>query len=61
MSLKCKIENFASWYSAGNVVRVDIAEDNEKKSKGFGTVIFDTPAEALQAVCILSIYQLYFP
>ena len=34
-------------------MRVDIAEDNEKKSKGFGVVVFETPAEALQAVCIL--------
>ena len=38
----------------GNVVRVDIAEDQDKKSKGFGTVVFETPGEALSAVCILS-------
>ena len=35
-------------------MRVDIAEDQDKKSKGFGTVVFETPGEALSAVCILS-------
>lgn len=40
-------------------MRVDIAEDNEKKSKGFGTVVFEAPGEALQAVCILQIIHKY--
>ena len=40
-------------YFLGNVARVDLAEDPDRKSKGFGTVVFDTPMEALQAVCIL--------
>jgi len=41
---------------AGNVLRVDIAEDNEKKSKGFGVVVFETPAEALQAISMFNGY-----
>ena len=39
-------------------MRADIAEDNEKKSKGHGTVQFDTPLEAINAVCILLYYKL---
>eukprot|EP00794_Sanderia_malayensis_P012311 gene12311-13581_t len=34
---------------AGNVVRVDIVEDDNKRSKGYGTVLFSSPMEALQA------------
>ena len=45
-------------FCIGRVVRADIAEDNEKKSKGHGTVQFDTPLEAINAVCILLYYKL---
>lgn len=39
---------------AGVVVRADILEDKDGKSRGMGTVTFDIPLEAVQAVCILS-------
>jgi hypothetical protein len=39
---------------AGVVVRTDILEDKDGKSRGMGTVTFDMPIEAVQAVCILS-------
>lgn len=38
---------------AGLVVRADILEDKDGKSRGMGTVTFDMPLEAVQAVCIL--------
>ena len=38
---------------AGVVVRADILEDKDGKSRGMGTVTFDIPIEAVQAVCIL--------
>lgn len=38
---------------AGMVVRADILEDKDGKSRGMGTVTFDMPLEAVQAVCIL--------
>ena len=38
---------------AGVVVRTDILEDKDGKSRGMGTVTFDMPIEAVQAVCIL--------
>lgn len=38
---------------AGVVVRADILEDKDGKSRGMGTVTFDMPIEAVQAVCIL--------
>lgn len=38
---------------AGMVVRSDILEDKDGKSRGMGTVTFDMPLEAVQAVCIL--------
>lgn len=38
---------------AGIVVRADILEDKDGKSRGMGTVTFDMPLEAVQAVCIL--------
>lgn len=38
---------------AGSVVRTDILEDKDGKSRGMGTVTFDLPIEAVQAVCIL--------
>uniref|UniRef100_A0A3B4T9W3 Heterogeneous nuclear ribonucleoprotein M n=1 Tax=Seriola dumerili TaxID=41447 RepID=A0A3B4T9W3_SERDU len=38
---------------AGMVVRADILEDKDGKSRGMGTVTFDMPIEAVQAVCIL--------
>ena len=39
---------------SGNVVRADINLDSDHKSKGFGTVQFETATEAINAVCILS-------
>lgn len=41
---------------AGVVVRADILEDKDGKSRGMGTVTFDLPIEAVQAVCILKQY-----
>ena len=38
----------------GNVIRADINLDSDHKSKGFGTVQFETATEAISAVCILS-------
>lgn len=37
----------------GNVIRADINLDSDHKSKGFGTVQFETATEAINAVCIL--------
>lgn len=37
----------------GKVVRADISEGSDGKSKGHGTVQFETPLEAVNAVCIL--------
>lgn len=38
---------------AGMVMRADILEDKDGKSRGMGTVTFEMPIEAVQAVCIL--------
>lgn len=38
---------------AGNVIEVDIKTDKEGRSRGMGTVRFEHPMEAVQAVCIL--------
>lgn len=38
---------------AGVVVRADILEDKDGKSRGMGTITFEMPLEAVQAVCIL--------
>lgn len=38
---------------AGVVLRTDILEDRDGKSRGMGTVTFEMPIEAVQAVCIL--------
>lgn len=35
---------------AGNVLRAEISEDEQKKSKGYGTVQFETAMEALNAI-----------
>ena len=40
--------------AAGNVVYVFIKTDDRGKSKGCGTVQFETPAEALRAISLLS-------
>lgn len=45
---------------AGMVVRADILEDKDGKSRGMGTVTFDMPLEAVQAVCILSVALLNY-
>ena len=34
-------------------MRAEINEDNDKKSRGYGTVQFETPMDALNAVSIL--------
>ncbi|XP_061152929.1 heterogeneous nuclear ribonucleoprotein M isoform X2 [Syngnathus typhle] len=39
---------------AGIVVRADILEDKDGKSRGMGTVTFDMPIEAVQAVSMLN-------
>ena len=38
---------------AGVVVRADILEDKDGKSRGIGTVTFEQSIEAVQAICIL--------
>lgn len=38
---------------AGMALRTDILEDKDGKSRGMGTVTFEMPLEAVQAVCIL--------
>ena len=38
---------------AGNVIKAEIKEDKSGKSRGMGVVTFETPLEAVQAVCIL--------
>ena len=38
---------------AGNVVKAEIKEDKNGKSRGMGIVQFEQPLEAVQAVCIL--------
>lgn len=43
---------------AGVVKRADVKEDKDGKSRGMGTVTFDQPLEAVQAICILPIYIL---
>ncbi|XP_028406038.1 myelin expression factor 2-like [Dendronephthya gigantea] len=45
--------------AAGRVVRADVAEDNDKKSKGHGTVQFETPLEAINAVFIMNGKSIY--
>merc|ERR1719334_2528353 len=39
---------------AGNCIRCDIAQDDDKRSKGFGTVQFETPFEALSAIALFN-------
>uniref|UniRef100_A0A8C4Z7W3 Myelin expression factor 2 n=1 Tax=Gadus morhua TaxID=8049 RepID=A0A8C4Z7W3_GADMO len=38
---------------AGVVKRADVKEDKDGKSRGMGTVTFEQPLEAVQAICIL--------
>lgn len=38
---------------AGLVKRADVKEDKDGKSRGMGTVTFEQPLEAVQAICIL--------
>ena len=40
--------------SLGRVVRADLMTDDRGRSKGCGTVLFETADEARYAVCILS-------
>ena len=37
---------------SGAVVRADVMEGPDKRSKGTGTVLFETPAEAHTAMCM---------
>lgn len=37
---------------AGVVKRADVKEDKDGKSRGMGTVTFEQPLEAVQAICI---------
>ena len=39
---------------AGKVNKAEVMEDSNKKSRGMGTVQYETPLEAVQAICILS-------
>jgi len=39
---------------AGNCTRCDIAQDDDKRSKGYGTVQFETPFEALSAIALFN-------
>lgn len=39
---------------AGVVKRADVKEDKDGKSRGMGTVTFEQPLEAVQAICILT-------
>ncbi|TPX33116.1 hypothetical protein SmJEL517_g03931 [Synchytrium microbalum] len=43
--------------SVGNVIRADIQQDYRKKSKGFGTVLMQTPEEARNAIAKLNGYE----
>ncbi|XP_065652187.1 myelin expression factor 2 [Hydra vulgaris] len=38
----------------GNCVRVDIAQGEDNRSKGFGSVVFETPMEALSAIAMFN-------
>ena len=38
---------------AGNVMKAEIKEDKNGKSRGMGIVQFEQPLEAVQAICIL--------
>ena len=40
---------------AGNVMRAEVKTDKEGKSRGMGTLVFEFPMEAVQAICILFI------
>ncbi|KAK1144303.1 myelin expression factor 2-like isoform X2 [Acipenser oxyrinchus oxyrinchus] len=42
---------------AGTVKRADVKEDKEGKSRGMGTVTFDQALEAVQAICILFLFD----
>lgn len=46
---------------AGAVKRADIKEDKDGKSRGMGTVTFDQPFEAVQAICILRLLSGGYP
>jgi RNA recognition motif-containing protein len=38
---------------AGKIINSEIKKDRDGRSRGFGTVTFEHPMEAAQAVCIL--------
>lgn len=40
---------------AGRVVGIDLLTDKDGKSRGFGTVEFEHPVEAVQAICKISL------
>jgi len=44
----------------GRILRADIKMDDKNRSKGCGTVTFDTSDEALKCICIFSFPQVNF-
>jgi len=44
---------------AGKVVNAEVSFDKEGKSRGFGTVVYDHPVEAVQAISMLNNIPLY--
>lgn len=62
MSLLLQLDYKVGWKKlkdvfklAGNVRQAKIMEDKDGKSRGMGTVTFETPMEAVQAICILAL------
>merc|ERR1719228_891031 len=44
---------------AGRVMRAEVFKDKENTAKGFGTVVFDHPVEAVQAISMFNGQPLY--
>ena len=45
---------------AGKVVSAELSLDKEGKSRGFGVVEYEHPVEAVQAICILNKFFIYY-
>ena len=43
-----------AFFSSGRVVRADIMTESSGRSKGCGTVLFETSEDAAHAICILN-------
>lgn len=43
---------------AGNCLRCDILQDDKNRSKGYGTVVFETPMEALTSVALYNGFEI---